>query len=177
MTKKELNKQQSQVFVGLILSDAWLERSSPTSNARFGIQLTTKTPAFFERCLTVFSEWISESPRIVNKSYEGGTAHTQNTVKTFFHPVFTELYKHYYALINGSYIKVVPKVSYLKEVLTGEGLTFLLLGDGSRKSNKTRGYEIHTQGQGFEGAVRLCLALYELFDIKAWPTFDNHGKK
>lgn len=178
---KKLSNEQHEVLIGLLLSDAYLEKSSQTSNARFCLQLTVKTQAFFNYCYDLFKSHIREKKKIVAKRFAGGPPKDQNQMRTVYNPVFTDYHNLFYITktLNGAdkTVKVFPTVSYLVENLSDKGLAMLLMGDGSRKGIRNRGYEIHTQGHDFASVARLCLALYEKFDIESWPTLDRHNKR
>lgn len=177
MKTKELNKKQEDVLIGLLLCDCSLERSSDTSNARLHIQFTEKTPVFFQNCVNLFQDWITEPTKQVLRAFRDGPAFVQNRARSVYHEVFTKVYPNFYAKVDGKNIRVTPAVSYLNKKLSWEGLAYCLMGDGSRKGKTNRGYEIHVQGQGLEGAIRLAISLYEVFGIQSWPAYDNHKKR
>jgi hypothetical protein len=192
--RQEFTPLQHQAAVGLLISDGWLERSSKTSNARLGFSFTVKTPKLFNNLFELFEEFGNEreKPRpktvgvndkvdiienldnmdnIVKKEYY------QQQHRTGFREVFTKLWKHFYVRIGDRNKHVIPRVSFLNENLGDDALGYIFACDGSRKGKYNRGFEIHCQGSGFEGACRLAIALYENFGIKAYPAFDNYQKK
>lgn len=177
--QKKFNQEQESVLVGLMLSDGFLEKSSDTSNARLLVQFTVLTPELFFYCYEMFKEWISEKPKIVLKhTYAGkGKLFEQNSFRTGYNSVFTEFYPIFYTKIDGENRRVIPTVRFLMEKLTDTALAVLIMGDGSRRDRKSRTYELHVQGHGFEGAARLALALKEKHNILAWPTVDNYKTK
>lgn len=176
MANKQLSSYQWQVLVGVVLSDGWLERSSPTSNVRLGFQFTIKTPLLFEKIYQTFQEY-GNVPDQVYKSFRGKGRYLQNRHRTGFREAFNEAWSHFYCKVDGANKRVTPTVSFLKQNLGDVALGYLIACDGSRKGKNNRGFEIHTQGAGFEGTARLALALYENFGIRAYPAFDNHAKK
>lgn len=182
MDLSKLTKKQQSVFVGLLLSDGYLTRSSSTGETRFGFELTAKTKPFFDFCYVCFKDFITEQPREVMRGYKDGPKTPQWVVRTRYLPVFTQFYNLFYTPEidqdgKTKWVHMFPPVSFLKENLNNVSLAVLLLGDGSRKGMDNRGYEIHSQGNGFESSVRLCLALYEVFGIQSWPTWDAHNHK
>jgi len=177
MTTVNLSDFQKEVLLGLLLSDGYLERSSPTSGTRLGFQFTEKTPGLFAYCYNCFANLITETPSLVDKSFRDGPKFKQRFVRTRYLPILTPYYELFYIKVNGVKSKVYPPVSFLVNNLTAVGLAVLLMCDGSRKGKKNWGYEIHTQGHNFESSARLCLALYEKFGIMSWPTRDRHKDK
>jgi hypothetical protein len=177
-----LTNDQRSVLVGLNLSDSHLERSSPTSGTRLCVQFTVGTPGLFKYCFDMFSSFLSENELKKNKSIfvdcmGDNKQHEQLLFRTRFNDIFTPFHEAFYIMRNGVSLKVFPTVTFLLKYLNDTALAVLLMCDGSRKGINNFGYEIHCQGNGFESAVRLCLALYEKFGLECWPTLDNYPQK
>lgn len=176
--------REFSILFGILLGDAWIEVSSPTSNARLGFSFTIKTELLFDMIHFTFKKWITSPSRIRSRivpdskyTKASKQPNPQKTVRTVYDKIFVPIHRMFYILEGNSWRKVIPSVPVLTNLFTPLAFAYLLLCDGSRKSKQTYGYKIHLQGLGFEGVARICIVLYEKWGIKAWPTLDNAKKK
>jgi hypothetical protein len=175
--KHKLTSIQKEMTTGLLLGDAWLERSSG-SNTRLGLQVKRRDAVFFNHVRANLSGWLlNENANVLSRNPNNPDQMLpQLRLRTIYSPEFTPFYSNFYAPYKGNPNKrLIPSVSWLNQNFTGLSLAYLILCDGSRKSKQTCGYEIHLQDHGFESCVRLCLLLHEKFEIIAWPTYDYHA--
>lgn len=168
---KKLTPLQAGLLVGSLLSDAWIELQKGSINARVAIQLSQKDAKYFREWCDVFEEWLEDKAKeTVFKAYQNGNLKPQLTARTLSHPELTALYRVFRP--NGV-TKLVPAVSWLETHFTEASFVHMFLQDGSRHGLKAAaGFDVHTQGFAFESSARLCIFLYENYNLDAWPTRD-----
>lgn len=170
-----LTPRQKQMLVGGLLGDCWIELGKGAQNARVGLQLSKKTEPYLVLWIEAFREWITQETYSTVKAYGSGADFPQLSVRTTRHPEFTAYYNVFRP--SGSTEKIVPPVSWLMDNFTDVSLAELFAQDGSRHGlNAAAGFNIHSQGFGFEGSARIALMLYEKFGLYAYPTRDVHKK-
>lgn len=164
-----LTEQQISIAVATLLGDGWIEQRPKEVRPRIGLQLKAESLDLITYWIEVMDEYIGRKEPDVKKANKGSYSQKDQWQKrTGAHDEF-----HQFRIAFGGVgrAKTIPKVSYLVETLTAEGLAFLIMLDGSVKSKESKGMEIHTQGfKGFEPTARLAVALYKKFGIKASVT-------
>jgi hypothetical protein len=127
--------QLYSIIVGILISDAWLQRPNINRNARFGFKQSMDHFKYFWSVFLKLSHFCSSSPYLTKSIHKGkayfGVGFTTRTL-----PCFTELHNLFY--VNGK--KIVPL--NLFEILTPEALAHWICCDGSRTGG---GITLHTQ--------------------------------
>lgn len=126
--------QHYSIFVGLLLSDAWLQCRG---NARLGLRQSIKNSPYLLDVFFKLSHYCSSYPVVV-KAKINGTFHYGLQMNTRAMPCITKLYKLFY--FNGK--KIIPKNLY--DILTPEALAHWVAGDGSRGA-----HGVYLQTQSF----------------------------
>jgi len=165
-----LSDRKKSILIGTLLGDGSISKpDKPSHNAKIRLTQSTVNKQLIDEWYKNFREYIHAPVREQTRL----SPSSSNKVKvlnitTRTHPEFTKLIPEF----GGAGVdKTVPKVSFLKDNLDWEGLAYLFMMDGSKKSDPSKGVEIHTQGfEGFAPTARLCLALYEKFGLMASPT-------
>jgi|SRR5690606_3455630 len=157
-------KEHYSIFIGLLLSDAWLQCNKGKGNARLGIKQTLinspgAPPGTRAYLLDVFfklSHYCPSYPRLTKTTVKG-IKHYALEMKTRAMPCITELYNLFYE--DG--IKIVPKDLY--NLLTPEALAHWIAGDGTRG---TSGIYLQTQSFTLKENVFIINVLMIKFNIK-----------
>lgn len=118
-----LSQYAAEALVGLLISDAWLQRTTPDSNARLGFAQSGKPEkrSFFDRVWSLFSPFCTTDyvPSIKTFKRNGyDTVLSAITFVTIRLPCFNYYFNLFY--VNG--VKVVPAI--IGELLTPVGLAF-----------------------------------------------------
>lgn len=166
----KLTPPQKSILIGTLLGDGSISKpATANQNAKIRLTPSTVNRQLIEAWLKMFQTFINAPPRSATReSPSSNNMVTTLNITTRTHPELTRLIPEFG---GAGKEKTVPKVSFLKENLDWEGLAYLVMQDGSRKSEQSKGVEIHCQGfEGFAPTARLCLALYEKFGIMASPT-------
>lgn len=156
--KKMINipSQHYSIFIGLLLSDAWLQCNAGQGNARLGFRQSMEHLPYL---LDVFSKLIHYCPSypIKVKAKVNGKVHHGLQINTRALPCITELYNLFY--LNGK--KIVPKNLY--NLLTPEALAHWVAGDGSRGLS---GVFLQTQSFTVKENVLIINVLMIKFNLK-----------
>jgi LAGLIDADG DNA endonuclease family len=112
-----------EVIVGLLLSDASIQRRKPTWNARLGFTQSLSHFSYFWHVFSILSHYCSSVPYLTSSlgRFPGLGFYT----RAF--PCFTELHTLFY--IEG--VKVIPAIIF--DLLTPVALAHWIMGDGSYK--------------------------------------------
>ena len=171
-----LNAEQHQVLVGTLLGDGWLELGAGATNPRVGLQLSAKSSDVLQTWIDIMQDLVTQKVYDTVKQYGNGPAKPQPSIRTQRNPALLP-YQEAFKPLGGNTTKVVPSYSWLMANLNAMGLAWLFMQDGSRHGLQAgAGFEIHTQGFGFEGTARLCLFLWDKFGLYAWPTRETKPK-
>lgn len=143
--KKELRSKSkfsiylNEVLIGLLLSDGYLERSSPTSGARLTISFGIKHLAYLMYLFNLLEPYTNTEPTSI--SVYNKQTKTNNEVcrfKTVSLPQFLYYYELFYKVNSvspgggsGKFIKVIPL--NIEELISPVVLAHLLMGDGNLK--------------------------------------------
>ena len=144
------------IFIGLLLSDAWLQCNLDKGNARLGIKQTLINSSYLLSVFFKLSHYCPSYPRITRTTVKG-IKHSALQINTRAMPCITELYHLFYE--NG--IKIVPKDLY--NLLTPEALAHWIAGDGTRG---TSGIYLQTQSFTIKENVFIMNVLMIKFNIK-----------
>ena len=127
----ELTEKQMSIFDGLIISDAYLSKSSPSSNARFA--LVTKSKEFVEKVYAIFPSFPWSQPAIKTANrYDKRTdkEYFSASIRTKVDLFFTKQHNRWYP--NGK--KVIPKDIKINKDM----LLWWYIGDGHLHRKKSR---------------------------------------
>jgi len=148
--------QLYSIFVGLLMSDAWLQRPSIKRNARFGLKQSLEHAKYFWSVFLKLSHFCSSSPYIAKRIFNGKTFYAYGfTTRSL--PCITELHNLFY--VNGK--KIVP--FNLFEILTPEALAHWIMGDGSRTGG---GLTLNTQSFTIKDVVFIMNVLTVKYNLK-----------
>jgi hypothetical protein len=168
-----LTSDQKAFITAILITDGWITVQKGGKNPSVGFQNSKQNEAFVQYfCQTLDSIITAEVlPRFRGAPRSRGKLFEQLQIRTVAHP---QLWQFVEAFNGSGKNKTIPKVSYLMEILDWNSIAVIFMCDGSRKG-KGRGMEIHLQGfKGVAPASRLCIALYEKFGMKAFPSY--YGK-
>jgi LAGLIDADG DNA endonuclease family len=113
----EIPIQHYSIFIGILISDAWLQHPHSKANARLGFKQSLSHFEFFWHVFTILSHYCSAYPYITKTTLNRVT-HYSLGFTTRSLPCITELWGLFY--FNGK--KIVPK--NLFDILTPEALAY-----------------------------------------------------
>lgn len=164
----KLSSKQKEICLGTVITDGWIEMGAGAANPRIGLQQKKDS-------LPVIKAWKEELGPFAPGD-PGGKLSTnpsnpteklpQYQLRTGRHPEFQELFK---ACGSVTKDKKVPALSFLQQYFTRVCLAWMLMFDGSRKSESSKGVEIHLQNMDYGSLVRFCVGLYHNLGIKCYP--------
>lgn len=180
--------KQKKILIATVLTDGWIELQEKGKNPRIGLQLR-------EASIDLLNVWLKEMrslctektvPKLVKKAPPKKSDDVepeffdQYMVRTRCNPAFHEIFSEFGFSVetksDKSIKKTVPSIQYLKEYLDYEALAWMLMFDGSKKSDHGRQIEIHLQSFSQEALIRLCVVLYYKLGINAWPSYYGKSK-
>jgi LAGLIDADG DNA endonuclease family len=151
------------VVVGVLLSDAWLQREKSNWNARLGFKQSVIHFEYLWFVFSLLSHYCSNMP-YSTKSQVRGKIHFGVVIFTRAYPCFTELYRLFYP--NG--VKVVPQDIY--NLLTPIALAHWILGDGAVRN---KGLTLCTDNFTVPEVVLLMSVLMIRYDLKCTLHFNE----
>lgn len=143
---KELPSYLNEVIVGMLLSDASIERPSKTGAARLSVILGKSTSPYIEYLFALFEPFTDSGLSYIDvkiKNSSGSISelapkiHTTVRFKTVMLPIFVDYHKMFYSLSprglenTQRYVKIVPK--NIESLMTPVVLAHLIMGDGNLK--------------------------------------------
>jgi hypothetical protein len=143
------------VVVGLLLSDAWLQKVNKAGQARLGFKQSFQHIDYLLQVFFILTHYCKSFPKYGTSS-AGRYAFLSFTTRSL--ACFTDLFYLFY--VNG--VKVIPANIY--EQLTIQGLAHVICGEGSRA--KGGGLYLQTQCFSLIDNVRLINVLIIKFDCK-----------
>lgn len=149
-----------QMIIGNLLGDAWIERKSPTANARLGYEQSSKhSPLFFYVfkfiCFLCTAQGYTHRTRTDPRT---GTTSDSHVFKTRALPYLTRFYDLFY--VNG--VKTIP--ANIVEYLTPIAVAFWIMDDGQWN----RGLVLNTQGFSTAEVQLLVDALNKNFGVNSY---------
>jgi hypothetical protein len=134
-SKLNMPSYLNQVLIGLLLSDGYLEKSSPTSLARLSVMFGSLHISYLLHLFNLFEPYTDSLVRTIdtfNKRTQ--TSHVQIGFKTVSLPIFLIYHKMFYIYDDKlkKYIKIVP--SNIESLISPIVLAHLIMGDGNFKS-------------------------------------------
>jgi len=179
-SKSKLSMYLNDVLIGLILSDGYLERSSPTSAVRLTISFGAKHSGYLLHLYDLFEPYTNSAPVSINV-YNKKTK-TNNEVlrfKTVSLPQLLYYHKLFYMLkYNEStkctkLIKIVPV--NIEEIMSPIVLAHLIMGDGNIQL-PDKIIRIYTNSFSKEEVERLALAITKKLNIVAKVSHDRNNQ-
>ena len=159
------NNYLEQVIIGNLLGDAWLERKSPTANARLRYEQTH--PNHSEQFFFVwkfYAMWCVGYATIRTRfDKRSNTTRYINHFTTRSMPFFTYYYNLFY--VNG--VKTVP--INIGSFLTAVSLAFWIIDDG----HHNKGLVLNTQGFSIDGVNLLVSALNTNFGFHSYIRYED----
>lgn len=164
----KLSAYQLEAIIGMLLSDAWLEKRSLASNVRLGIAQAKAKAGYLEMLYTLLAGLFAEghtpyAKSSVRKGYDTMTHSV--TLLTMALPCLNELFTLFYSEGN----KVVPLNIF--QLMTEVSLAHWIMGDGSK-----HGVGLHLNVYCFsvEGVQLLMHTLTAKFGLTC--TIHDHSK-
>ena len=154
-----------QVIIGNLLGDAWMERKSPTANARLRYEQTSpKHDDRFYYTYHYYALYCSGNSRTrIRTDLRTGTVYTMNMFTTRAMPFFTPFYELFY--ING--VKTVPL--NIAEYLTPVSIAFWIMDD----AHWNGGLTFNTQSFSVEGVELLARTINTKLNINSYLRMED----
>lgn len=174
-SKSRLSLYLNDVIIGLLLSDGYLERSSPTSGVRLTISFGVKHLAYLNHLFNLLEPYTNTNPTSI--SVYNKQTKTNNEVcrfKTVSLPQLLYYYELFYkANSEGKFIKVIPL--NIEELISPVVLAHLLMGDGNLKQ-PDKIIRIYTNSFTHEEVSRLALAITCKLNILTKVVHDRNNQ-
>jgi hypothetical protein len=174
--KLQLPLELNSIFIGIMLGDGSLYRSSPTSNVRFEMSFGQKYELFALYLGELFKEYMNNTVKSLevkgtNKIY------TNYRLKTKSLPLFVPYYDMFYELNkNGiKYIKIVPQniIEYMNPIV----LAYLIMTDGNFDASQGRNrVRIYTNSYSKEEVERLAFSINTKLNIYTGVLHDRNNQ-
>ena len=155
------------VFIGIMLGDGSLYRSSPTSNVRFEMSFGQKYEAFALHLGELFKDYMlnpvkSLEVKGLNKNY------TNYRLKTRSLPLFVPYYNMFYIFNQdlNKHVKIIPQ--NIIELLDPVVLAYLIQTDGNFDKGRNR-VRIYTNSYQKEDVQNLAIAINKKMGIYLLP--------
>lgn len=127
----------NSIIIGLILGDASLYKSSPTSNTRIEMSFGTNYTVFANHIGSIFKEYMTNPVKTVEIKGKKGI-YLNYRLKTVSSPTFNIYHDMFYTLdINkGKWTKIVP--SNIADFMDPIVLSYLIMSDGNFDAGRNR---------------------------------------
>lgn len=162
------------IFIGTMLGDGSLYRSSPTSNVRFEMSFGQKYESFALHLGELFKDYMSNP--VKSLEVKGKTmTYTNYRLKTRSLPVFVQYYDMFYEFnvdLN-KYVKIIPKdiIEFMDPIV----LAYLIMTDGNFDKGRNR-VRIYTNSYSKEDVQKLALAINEKLNIYTGVLHDRNNQ-
>ena len=174
-SKSKLSLYLNDVVIGLLLSDGYLERSSPTSGVRLTISFGAKHSAYLMHLFNLVEPYTNTRPTSI--SVYNKQTKTNNEVwrfKTVSLPQLLYYYELFYkANWEGKYIKIIPL--NIEELISPVVLAHLIMGDGNLKQ-PDKIIRIYTNSFTQEEVGLLALAITRKLNILTKVVHDRNNQ-
>nr|AMX22316.1 LAGLIDADG endonuclease [Cryphonectria parasitica] len=176
--KSKLPIYLNDVLLGLLLSDGYLEKSSPTSGARLTVSFGSKHSAYLNFLYKLFEPYTNSEPTkisVLNKK----TKVLSEVVrfKTVMLPQLVWYHNLFYSksssLANGKLVKIIP--SNIMELISPVVLAHLIMGDGNLKM-PDKIIRIYTNSFTKSDVELLAKAINKKLGIAAKATLDRNDQ-
>ncbi len=159
-----LPKHLEGIFIGILLGDGWLQKSSESRNTRFAIKQGLINIKYTLFVFNLFSHYCQSTPSLRKTKLKTGNIHFGVTMSTRTLPCFNYYYNLFY--LNG--VKIIPKNIY--DFLTPECLAHWIMCDGN--FNQT-GVVLNTQCFTLSEIDTLVKALTDKYGFKVSSNRDH----
>jgi LAGLIDADG DNA endonuclease family protein len=162
------------VFIGIMLGDGSLYRSSPTSNVRFEMSFGQKYEAFALHLGELFKYYMlnpvkSLEVKGLNKNY------TNYRLKTRSLPIFVHYFNMFYIFNQdlNKHVKIIPQ--NIIELLDPVVLAYLIQTDGNYDKGRNR-VRIYTNSYQKEDVKNLAIAINNKLGIYTGVLHDRNNQ-
>lgn len=170
----QLPLELKSVFIGIMLGDGSLYRSSLTSNVRFEMSFGQKYESFALHLGKLFKDYMSNS--IKKLEIKGKTKnYTNYRLKTKSLSVFVEYFDMFYEFNEdlNKYIKIIP--TNIIEFMNPIVLAYLIMTDGNFDKGRNR-VRIYTNSYKKEDVQNLALAINDKLNIYTGVLHDRNNQ-
>lgn len=162
------------IFIGIMLGDGSLYRSSITSNIRFEMSFGQNYEQFALYLGELFKDYMSNT--VKSLEIKGKTiSYTNYRLKTKSLPVFVQYYDMFYEFNKdlNKHIKIIPKniLEYMDPVV----LSYLIMTDGNFDKGRKR-VRIYTNSYKKEEVQNLALAIKKKLNIYTGVLHDRKNQ-
>jgi hypothetical protein len=163
------------IAVGQLLSDAFADKSSPTSNTRLTWSFGSNYKQYAEFIANLFNDYCNKGVYPVNVvAKKGGDSYVNYRLKTASLPIFNALYDMFYVLDSNTNkrVKIVPL--NIIDLMSPITLAHLIMGDGgfNKDMNIVR---IYTYNFTFDDCNLLADSITNL-GVKTQVKYDRLSK-
>jgi hypothetical protein len=174
LSSSSLPLNLQSVFIGIMLGDGSLYRSSPTSNVRFEMSFGQKYEAFALHLGELFKDYMlnpvkSLKVKGLNKNY------TNYRLKTRSLPIFVPYFNMFYFFNQdlNKHVKFIPQ--NIIELLDPIVLAYLIQTDGNFDKGRNR-VRIYTNSYQKEDVQNLAIAINKKMDIYTGVLQDRNNQ-
>jgi len=170
----DLPLEVRSIFIGTMLGDGSLYRSSPTSNVRFEVSFGQKYQLFALHLGEVFKEYMSNPIKSLEIKGKDKTF-TNYRLKTKSLPLFVPYYSKFYEYNEdlNKFTKIIPLdiIEFMDPIV----LAYLIMTDGNFDKGRNR-VRIYTNSYSKDDVQRLALIIKEKFDIYTGVLHDRNNQ-
>ena len=173
-TGTQLPTVLKSIFIGIMLGDGSLYRTSPTANVRFEISFGQNYQLFAFYLGELFKEYMSNPVKALE--IKGKTKnYTNYRLKTRSLPLFVPYYDMFYIFNKNSnkYIKIIP--NNIIEIMDPIVLAYLIMTDGNFDKSRNR-VRIYTNSYSKEDVQKLAKAIVCKFNIYTGVLHDRNNQ-
>lgn len=165
------------VAVGQLLSDAFADKSSPTSNTRITWSFGSNYKEYAQFIADLFSEYCNKGVypvSVVAKKEKGASRYKNYRLKTATLPIFNELYDMFYVLDpnTNKRVKIVP--ININDLISPIVLAHLIMGDGGYNKDIDI-VRVYTYNFTFDDCNRLADSISNM-GVKTQVKYDRQTK-
>lgn len=170
----DLPLEVRSIFIGSMLGDGSLYRSSPTSYVRFEVSFGQKYQLFALHLGDVFKEYMSNPVKSLEVKGKDKTF-TNYRLKTKSLPLFVPYYSKFYEFNEdlNKFTKIVPLD--INEFMDPIVLAYLIMTDGNFDKGRNR-VRIYTNSYSKEDVQRLALIIKDKFEIYTGVLHDRNNQ-
>lgn len=174
LSSSSLPLNLQSIFIGIMLGDGSLYRSSPTSNVRIEMSFGQKYEAFALHLGELFKDYMinpvkSLEVKGLNKNY------TNYRLKTRSLPIFVPYFNMFYIFIQdlNKHVKIIPQ--NIIELLDPVVLAYLIQTDGNLDKGRNR-VRIYTNSYQKEDVQNLAFAINKKLSIYTGVLHDRNNQ-
>jgi len=170
----QLPLELKSIFIGIMLGDGSLYRSSPTSNVRFEMSFGQNYESFALYLGEVFKDYMSNPVKKIEIKGKN-INYTNYRLKTKSLPVFVQYYDMFYEFNEdlNKYIKIIP--TNIFEFMDPIVLAYLIMTDGNFDKGRNR-VRIYTNSYKKEDVHNLALVINKKLKIYTGVLYDRNNQ-